>query len=215
METQTDNTHPSRRTARRRLAAAATLLASLALAASASASGGIDPVTPPSEDDGTFPCVERPKATLKKNGRAVAPCSAPEEVKRAIAAANSIITTSYGHSGHGTWAQARKSKVHDCSSTVSYALGPDGADVIPGRFTLWSVPLMKWGVSSKKKAPRWIEVFTNPSHAYVIIAGLRLDTSRANATGRTRPSGTGPRWQKSLKGSPGRYKARVPTEAYL
>jgi len=215
METRADNTDSIRRAGRRRLAAAATLLASLALAASASASGGIDPITPPDEDDGTTPCVNKAKATLQKNGRAVAPCSAPDEVKRAIAAANRIITTRYGHSGHGTWAQARRSKVHDCSSTVSYALGPDGADVIPGKYTLWSVPLMKWGVSSKKKAPRWIEVFTNPSHAYVIIAGLRLDTSRANASGKTVPVGTGPRWQKSLKGSPGKYKARVPTEDYL
>ena len=48
-------------------------------------------------------------------------------------------------------------------------------------------------------APRgpgqWFTIYTNPGHAYVVIAGLRLDTSSAGAGG-----GKGPRWR--AKGRP-------------
>ena len=33
---------------------------------------------------------------------------------------------------------------------------------------------MSWGEPGKGK---WITVYTNPGHAYIVIAGLRLDTS--------------------------------------
>jgi hypothetical protein len=40
----------------------------------------------------------------------------------------------------------------------------------------------------------WITVYTNPGHAFVVIAGLRLDTSG--------PGESGPRWR------PGKYTTR-------
>ena len=40
---------------------------------------------------------------------------------------------------------------------------------------------MRWGVKGKGT---WITVFTNPGHAYAMIAGLRLDTSAAGVNAR-------------------------------
>ncbi len=56
--------------------------------------------------------------------------------------------------------------------------------------------LMSWG---HKGPGRWITVYAHGSHAYVVIAGLRFDTSMhdADAPG---PS-TGPRWSKTLRRS--------------
>ena len=61
---------------------------------------------------------------------------------------------------------------------------------------------MKWGETGKGD---WITVYTNPGHAYAVIAGLRLDTSAAGD-----PSGAkGPRWRPNLRSSRG-YRARHP-----
>ena len=45
---------------------------------------------------------------------------------------------------------------------------------------------MSWGERGKGE---WITVYTNPGHAYVMIAGLRLDTSarRHDAHARASP----------------------------
>jgi hypothetical protein len=50
-------------------------------------------------------------------------------------------------------------------------------------------------------AGRWITVYANGGHAYMVIAGLRLDTS---GTG-----GRGPRWQTVQRDSAG-FVARHP-----
>ena len=46
-------------------------------------------------------------------------------------------------------------------------------------------------------------MYTNPGHAYVVIAGLRLDTS---AAGDPR-GGKGPRWRPNLRSNRG-FRAR-------
>ena len=58
---------------------------------------------------------------------------------------------------------------------------------------------MKWGEKGKGD---WITVYTNPGHAYVVIAGLRLDTSVGTGTYAARAKGIaataferGPRWR--------------------
>ena len=43
---------------------------------------------------------------------------------------------------------------------------------------------------------RWITIYTNPGHAYAVIAGLRLDTSSA---GEPVSSGEGPRWRSNAR----------------
>ena len=135
-------------------------------------------------------------ATMLPNGYAAAPVSAPQEVKDAIAAANLIIGKPYvyggGHNARFT------SRGYDCSGTVSYAL--HGADLLTS--PLDSSSFMKWGA---KGAGTWITVYTNPGHAFAVIAGLRLDTSAAGDSA----GGKGPRWRPALRSTKG-FTARHP-----
>lgn len=135
------------------------------------------------------------KAVLLDNGLAAAPDNAPEAVKEAIWAANEIIGKPYVYGGgHRSF----KSRGYDCSGTVSYALNGGGLLDSP----LDSSSFMKWGESGEGE---WITVYTNPGHAFVVIAGLRLDTS---AAGDPR-GGKGPRWRPALRSTKG-FKARHP-----
>jgi hypothetical protein len=61
---------------------------------------------------------------------------------------------------------------------------------------------MRWAAGGRGQ---WISVFTNPGHAFAVIAGLRLDTSPAGDPGGLR----GPRWRPTLRSTRG-YKARHP-----
>ena len=68
---------------------------------------------------------------------------------------------------------------------------------------------MRWGLKGKGT---WITVYTNPGHAFAVIAGLRLDTSRGGdhraARSRARAE-RGPRWRVALRTTRG-FKARHP-----
>jgi cell wall-associated NlpC family hydrolase len=135
-------------------------------------------------------------ATILPNGFAAAPESAPQEVKDAIAAANEIIGKPYVYGGgHNLKFSGRG---YDCSGTVSYAL--HGADML--KAPLDSSSFMRWGL---KGPGTWFTIYTNPAHAFAIIAGLRLDTSAAGD-----PSGAkGPRWRPVLRSTKG-FTARHP-----
>jgi cell wall-associated NlpC family hydrolase len=117
------------------------------------------------------------EAVIQPNGLAAAPAAAPPAVKAAIAAANSIATTPYvWGGGHGSW----YSYGYDCSGAVSFALYGAGLLETP----LTSGALESYGEPGPGK---WITIYANATHAYVMIAGLRWDTvGDAN--------GTGPRW---------------------
>jgi hypothetical protein len=111
-------------------------------------------------------------------GRAIAPPGAPPAVKRVIAAANQIAGRPYvWGGGHSSWL----SRGYDCSGAVGYAL--HGADMLD--VTMVSGQLAYWG---EPGAGRWITVYANAQHVFMLVAGLRFDTRDA-------PSGaTGPRW---------------------
>jgi hypothetical protein len=138
-----------------------------------------------------------PAATIGPDGLAIAPAEAPLEVQNAIAAGNRIIGLPYKYGGgHANVEDSG----YDCSGTVSYALIGGGliADGVP----LDSSGFMRWGDVGPGQ---WITVYTNPGHAYVVIAGLRLDTSAA-----ADPSGDrGPRWRPALRSTRG-FRARHP-----
>lgn len=150
---------------------------------------------------GGAPMTETPattpglRATLSSDGRtAIAPAGAPLQVQKAIWAANKITRKPYIYGGgHATFKKI--SKGYDCSSTVSYALGNGG--LLTGT-PLNSSGFMSWGESGKGT---WVSVYTNPGHAYAIIAGLRLDTSG--------PGERGPRWRPVKRSSAG-FKVRHP-----
>jgi hypothetical protein len=126
------------------------------------------------------------RATLRKDGTAVAPANAPPQVQAAIAAGNAIRTMPYKWGGgHRTFYDTG----YDCSGAVSHVLNAAGMLSSP----LPSGPLMGWGLPGKGY---WISVFSNPSHAYMVVAGLRLDTS---AVGEKLNQGSGPRWRKTKR----------------
>jgi hypothetical protein len=164
------------------------------LAATASAqTGGAgappDPSAPPA-----VPTGPAGRATLQANGQALAPSNAPPQVIAAIAAANSIATRPYvWGGGHASFT----STGYDCSGAVSFML--HGGGLLPS--PLPSGPLMKYGLPGRGA---WITVFSNPGHAYAVVAGLRWDTS---AVGERLNSGSGPRWRVS-KRKPRGYVAR-------
>ncbi|HEX5608523.1 MAG TPA: hypothetical protein VFX45_00360 [Solirubrobacterales bacterium] len=110
-------------------------------------------------------------------GIALPPPDAPEAVKGAINAANTIVGRPYiWGGGHQSW----YSSGYDCSGSVSFALF--GGGLIPRPLT--SGDLMRWGAPGPG---HWITVYASPSHTYVEIAGLRWDTVGDE-------NGTGPRW---------------------
>jgi membrane-bound lytic murein transglycosylase B len=121
--------------------------------------------------------VQGAEAVLQPNGLAAAPAAAPAPVKAAIAAANSIATTPYvWGGGHASF----YSYGYDCSGAVSFALYGAGLLDTP----LTSGSLASYGEPGPGK---WITIYANATHTYVVIAGLRWDTvGDAN--------GTGPRW---------------------
>jgi peptidoglycan hydrolase-like protein with peptidoglycan-binding domain len=147
--------------------------------------------TPPSSGSGN----STGKATISSDGRtAVAPSDAPQEVVDAIDAANNITTKPYRYGGgHGKWEDSG----YDCSGSVSYAMHGGG---------FLNKPLDSTGFESWGKAGRgtWITVYANSGHAYVVIAGLRFDTSSGGAN-----NGSGPRWRNKWR-SPSGYVARHP-----
>src|SRR5215213_11374419 len=114
--------------------------------------------------DGT---VASKRATIGADGLAVAPASAPRRVARIIAAGNAIAETPYRYGGgHGSW----RDSGYDCSGSVSYAL--HGAGLLD--VALDSSAFASWGERGRGD---WVTVRTNPGHAYMIVAGLRFDTS--------------------------------------
>ena len=128
------------------------------------------------------------------HGQAIAPRNAPARVKQVIAWGNQIIGKPYVYGGgHRAYASRRAAmkleRGYDCSGSVSHAL-------LGGRFLrtpLDSGSFADWGQSGPGT---WITVYTNPGHAYLVVAGLRLDTGM-----RDDPSRTGPAWSKKLRRS--------------
>ena len=129
-----------------------------------------------------------PKHAKIVNGRAIAPENAPKKVRDVIAAANKIIEKPYKWGGgHGSW----KDSGYDCSGTVSYAL--HGAGLIDRPEA--SGELESWGRGGTGK---WITVYANSGHAFMEVAGLRLDTGYRTdyAMKHGAKPGSGPRWDK-------------------
>jgi peptidoglycan hydrolase-like protein with peptidoglycan-binding domain len=139
-----------------------------------------EPYTAPAEE-----------ASVGPDGLAVPPASAPQEVVEIIAAGNRIARKPYKYGGgHGRW----RDSGYDCSGSVSYAL--HGARLLDS--PLDSSAFASWGERGRGD---WVTIRTNPGHAYMIVAGLRFDTS-ARKGGRSR-------WTETMR-SPRGYVARHP-----
>lgn len=132
---------------------------------------------------------------ILRGGIAYAPSRAPQSVKNAIWAANSLRRKPYiWGGGHGAFYD----RGYDCSGTVSFAL--HGAGVIAS--PLPSSDFMRYG---ERGRGRWVTIYARPGHTFAMIAGLRLDTTDFQNAGNT-----GPRWHADLRDTSG-YVARHPT----
>jgi cell wall-associated NlpC family hydrolase len=157
--------------------------------------GSSGPSGPTGSTGPTGPTTSGPVAKIRAHGLAEAPAGAPLAVRQAIAAANQLIGQPYVYGGgHKSFI----SRGYDCSGAVSYALHGGGLLASP----LDSGSLEQWGSAGHGS---WITVFTNTGHAYVDIAGIRFDTSRAGDPG----GKDGPRWRPLLTSNAG-FMARHP-----
>jgi hypothetical protein len=130
------------------------------------------------------PTVPGVRARLGRDGRARAPRHAPSEVKRAIAAANAISDRPYLLRHYPTHLN---NPTYDCSSSTSHVLwGARRFGTAP-----WvSAQLMRYGAAGPG---RWITVYANQGHVFLVVAGLRFDTARYDRGPNAGESG--PRWR--------------------
>jgi hypothetical protein len=133
-----------------------------------------------------------PRARVLGDGTAVAPENAPEVVKRVILAANEIAKFPYKWGGgHGAW----RDNGYDCSGSVSFALA--GAGLLDRPLT--SGGFLNYGAPGRG---RWITIYANYGHIFMVIAGLRFDTS---GQGRA-----GTRWQDEPRSTAGFGVRHIP-----
>jgi hypothetical protein len=131
------------------------------------------------------------QATALPNGIALPPLEAPESVRQMIEAGNVIARSPYlWGGGHGKWVD----KGYDCSGSVSFVLAAAGYLEAP----LASGPLMSWGEPGPGK---WVTIYSHQGHVWMIVAGIRFDTSGARETGS--------RWQNGMRSTAG-FVARHP-----
>jgi cell wall-associated NlpC family hydrolase len=133
-----------------------------------------------------------PRARVLPDGTAVAPDNAPDIVKRVILAGNEIAKFPYKWGGgHGAW----RDNGYDCSGSVSFALA--GAGLLKSPLT--SGGFLNYGASGPG---RWITIYTHQGHIFMIVAGLRFDTS---GQGRA-----GTRWQEEPRSTAGFSVRHIP-----
>lgn len=136
------------------------------------------------------------------DGVAYAPADAPVQVQEAIWAGNKIDKLPYiWGGGHASF----KSDGYDCSGSVSYVLHAAGLLKTPDD----SSDFFSWG---KRGKGQWITVYTSEGHAFVEIAGIRLDTSSEGEMKMLKGTapGSGPRWRPLLKDTSGFQPRHVP-----
>ena len=144
---------------------------------------------------GSRPMVQGNRAVLR-NGIAYAPSNAPDSVKHAIWAVNSICGRPYvWGGGHGSF----QDRGYDCSGTISYALHYAGMLQSP----IPSSDFLRYG---ERGRGRWFTIYSRHGHVFANIAGLRLDTTDLRYG-----SDVGPRWHLDGRDTSG-FQARHPAK---
>ena len=137
------------------------------------------------------------QAAIASNGTAIIPDTAPRKLVALMHAANDVAHKPYVYGGgHGRVAgEIWTDSAYDCSGSVSYALAAAG--YLDGPET--SGTLMKFG---KPGPGKWVTIYANAGHTFMVVAGLRFDTSgRQN---------TGTRWQPANARSYAGFTVRHP-----
>lgn len=169
---------------------------------SASAGGA----TAPRSAGGAVQVIPGERALLSPNeGRdALVPAQVPPVVQAMVIAGNELQDLPYGASGHP---DPRGADSEDCSSTLNYVLYRSGvrgiAEIV--RENPLAQDYVHWGDPGPG---RWVTIYatTSPTdHVFVVIAGLRLDTSHHGTDVGPNRDEDGPRW---------RVLDRIPTWAH-
>lgn len=128
---------------------------------------------------------------VNTGGMVQPPPGAPAAVAQVIAAGNAIATLPYiWGGGHGSF----HASGYDCSGSVSYALAAAGLLSSP----LDSTGFESWG---QPGPGRWITVYANAGHAFMVVAGWRFDTVAL--------AQSGTRWTRTMTSTAG-FVARHP-----
>jgi cell wall-associated NlpC family hydrolase len=137
------------------------------------------------------------RAAIDANGLAIIPTTAPRKLVALMQAANAVARKPYVYGGgHGRnpdeiWTDS----AYDCSGSVSYALAAAGylqGPMVSGALATWGEP----------GPGRWVTIYANGGHAFMVVAGLRFDTSGRQVTGS--------RWQSADARSYAGFSVRHP-----
>jgi hypothetical protein len=136
------------------------------------------------------------QAAIDSSGLAIIPDTAPRKLVALMHAANDVAHKPYVYGGgHGRVAgEVWTDSAYDCSGSVSYALAAAG--YLKGPET--SGTLMSFG---KPGPGKWVTIFANAGHTFMVVAGLRFDTSGQKKAGT--------RWQAAPRSNRG-FKVRHP-----
>ncbi|MDX6703343.1 MAG: peptidoglycan DL-endopeptidase RipB [Baekduia sp.] len=137
------------------------------------------------------------QAAIDGNGLAIVPTTAPRKLVALMHAANDVARKPYVYGGgHGrTAGEIWTDSAYDCSGSVSYALAAAG--YLNGPET--SGALMSFG---KPGPGKWVTIYANGGHTFMVVAGLRFDTSGRQVTGT--------RWQSAGARSYSGFTVRHP-----
>jgi hypothetical protein len=137
------------------------------------------------------------QAAINGAGLAIIPDTAPRRLVALMHAANDVARKPYvyggghGRNAHEIW----EDSAYDCSGSVSYALAAAGYLKGPEA----SGGLMRFGRPGPGK---WVSIYANAGHAFMVVAGLRFDTSGRQVTGT--------RWQDARARSYAGFTVRHP-----
>jgi len=122
------------------------------------------------------------------------PEGVPAAVQAMVVAGNELQELPYGPGGHP---DPRGATEEDCSSTVNYVLYRSG--VRPISEILRDNPLAQSYPSWGEPGPgRWVTIYATAEgsdHVFIVIAGLRLDTSHNGTDVGPNRNEDGPRWR--------------------
>jgi Transglycosylase SLT domain len=125
---------------------------------------------------------------------ALVPAGVPATVQAMIVAGNELQALPYGPGGHPNPLGALE---EDCSSTVNYVLYRAGvrplAEIV--RENPLAQDYVDWGAPGPG---RWVTIYASAGptpHVFIVIAGLRLDTSHSGTDVGPNRYENGPRWR--------------------
>jgi len=141
-----------------------------------------------------FIAGERAELAPDDGHLALIPAGLPAAVQAMVVAGNELQDLPYGPGGHP---DPRGAREEDCSSTVNYVLYRSGvrpiAEIV--RDNPLAQDYVNWGAPGPG---RWVTIYATASptpHVFIVIAGLRLDTSHNGTDVGPNRDEDGPRWR--------------------